>query len=152
MVIKHSSVSHAKTSEIERASRERESETRRERIASLSRSPTLSLSLSLSLYLSLARSPPLSLSLSLSEQRLSLIPVERVRIWTCGMFPACRWTHQEAFCVWSGFLIAQALCVLCVLQMSNSTASPMAASSSSTASGRASGKATSFIPELQSMM
>uniref|UniRef100_A0A8C1QX22 SPT3 homolog, SAGA and STAGA complex component n=1 Tax=Cyprinus carpio TaxID=7962 RepID=A0A8C1QX22_CYPCA len=37
-------------------------------------------------------------------------------------------------------------------KMSNSAASPMAASSSSTAAGRASGKATSFIPELQSMM
>ncbi|KAK7142819.1 hypothetical protein R3I94_012236 [Phoxinus phoxinus] len=36
--------------------------------------------------------------------------------------------------------------------MSSSAASPMAASSSSTGAGRGSGKATSFIPELQSMM
>nr|XP_055027702.1 transcription initiation protein SPT3 homolog isoform X2 [Misgurnus anguillicaudatus] len=36
--------------------------------------------------------------------------------------------------------------------MSNSTASPMAASSSSTTAGRGTGRATSFIPELQSMM
>ncbi|XP_051578893.1 transcription initiation protein SPT3 homolog isoform X1 [Myxocyprinus asiaticus] len=37
-------------------------------------------------------------------------------------------------------------------KMSNSSASPMTAGSSSATAGRASGKATSFIPELQSMM
>ncbi|XP_057200899.1 transcription initiation protein SPT3 homolog isoform X2 [Triplophysa rosa] len=36
--------------------------------------------------------------------------------------------------------------------MSNSTSSPMTAGSSGTAAGRGSGRATSFVPELQSMM
>lgn len=97
---------------------------------------------------------------SLWERHLSLIPVERVRLWTCGMFPLLsvdasgsvfhvKWLYNCSGFEWA--LCESRVCCVCVLQMSSSAASPMAASSS-TAAGRGSGKATSFIPELQSMM